>query len=212
MKPKLFGAVCTLVLASLMPQAAQSWCLGPRGCVTDDSVCDMGRNTTDRLAARTFVWANNPHDTEIYTRLGIQQILDHCQDGQQLVLHSDGQLPMDDRILSDVAKSFCRVSTISRSPIHSVEPMNRKPLIGFESKCIISKMDEARAAHLEREKQISTATLVEEGNRTPDTPAAPTASADRATPSSSRAPDCGRIGKGVLFGLPGPCAGQGRLP
>ncbi|MGB7991435.1 MAG: hypothetical protein WCF44_18685 [Candidatus Methylophosphatis roskildensis] len=212
MKPKLFGAVCTLVLASLMPQSASAWCLGPRGCVTDDSVCDMGRNTTRLLEARTFVWSGSPHKTEIYTRLSAQQILDHCQDGQQLVLHSDGQLSRDDRILSDVAKSFCRVSSISRTAMNSVEPVSGKPLIGFESKCIISKMDEARAAHLEREKQISTATLVEEGNRTPDTPAAPTASADRATPSSSRAPDCGRIGKGVLFGLPGPCAGQGRLP
>ncbi|MBK7238243.1 MAG: hypothetical protein IPI02_22640 [Sterolibacteriaceae bacterium] len=212
MKPKLFGAACTLLLACLISESALAWCLGPRDCVTDDSVCDMGRNTTNLLGARTFVWSENPHETEIYTRLGAQQILDHCNDGQQLILHSNGRLSMDDRILSDVAKSFCRVSSISRSPVHFVEPISGAASVGFESKCIISKMDEARAAHLEREKQIPTATLVEEGNRTPDTPAAPTASADRATPSSSRAPDCGRIGKGVLFGLPGPCAGQGRLP
>ena len=72
-------------------------------------------------------------------------------------------------------------------------------------------MEEARAAYLEREKQTSTATLVEEGNRNPVAGRAERV-LDTGPRQSANRPECGRIGKGVLIGLPGPCAGQGRLP
>jgi hypothetical protein len=204
MKAKVSSIIGTIVLGSLIPLAAQAWCFGPRGCVTDDSVCDMGRNTTDLLASQTFVWSGNTHKIEIYARLSSGQILEHCRDGQQLILHSDGQLPMDDRILSDVAKSLCRVSGISRSPAHSVDPMTGKALVGFESKCIISKMEEARASYLEKEKQTSTATLVEEGNRNPAANA-PERVLDTSNRKSANRPECGRIGFGSLIGLGGQC-------
>lgn len=211
MKAKVFRIIGTILLGSLIPHLAQAWCLGPRGCVTDDSVCDMGHNTTNFLASRTFVWSENPRKIEIYTRLSAAQILEHCKEGQQLVLHSDGRLSMDERILSDVAKSFCRVSGISRSPVHAVEPISGEATVGVESKCIISKMEEARASYLEREKQTNTATLVEEGNRNPAA-TAPERVLDTASRQTADRPECGRIGAGVLMGLPGPCAGQGRLP
>ncbi len=204
MKAKVSSIIGTILLGSLIPLAAQAWCFGPRGCLTDDSVCDMGRNATQLLSSRTFVWSKNPHDIEIYTRLASQQVLEHCTQGQQLVLHSDGQLSFDDRILSNVAKTFCRVSGISRSPVHAVDPMTGQGIVGFESKCIISKMEEARASYLEKEKQTSTATLVEQGNRNPSANE-PERVLDTSNRKSANRPECGRIGFGSLIGLGGQC-------
>lgn len=197
--------IWTILLGSLIPHAAQAWCLGPRGCVTDDSVCDMGRNTTRLLDSQTFIWSENPRKNEIYTRLSINQVLEHCKEGQQLVLHSDGQLSRDEVVLSDVAKSFCLVSSISRSPVHVVNPMSGKTMVGFESKCIISKMEEARASYQEKEKQTSTATLVEQGNRNPSA-TEPERVLDTSNRKAATRPECGRIGVGALLGLPGRCA------
>lgn len=124
----------TILLSIFIPQAALAWCLGPKGCVTDDSVCDMGRNTTRLLSARTFVWSEAPRLNEVYVRLATRQILSNCKDGQQLILHSDGSLGMDQSVLPDVAKSFCRVADISRSPVNSVRPISGEAIVGFESK------------------------------------------------------------------------------
>ena len=63
MKAEVVSVVGTILLGSLIPHSASAWCLGPRGCVTDDSVCDMGRNTTRLLSSQTFVWSENPHKT-----------------------------------------------------------------------------------------------------------------------------------------------------
>lgn len=205
MKARLFRIIGTILVGSWIPYDAQAWCFGPRGCVTDDSVCDMGRNTTSLLSSRTFVWSNNPHDIEIYTRLSAAQILEHCKDGQQLILNSNGRLSFDERILSDVAKTFCRVSGIARSPVHSVEPISGEATVGFESKCIISKMEEARATYQEKEKQTTTATLVEEGNRNPAANA-PERVLDTSNRKAANRPECNRIGIGALLGLPGRCA------
>ena len=205
MKANVFRIIGTILLGSLIPFAAQAWCFGPRGCVTDDSVCDMGRNTTRLLDSQTFVWSENPRKNEIYTRLSINQVLEHCKEGQQLVLHSDGELSRDDSVLSNVAKTFCLVAGISRSPVHAVDRMTGKALVGFESKCIISKMEEARASYLEKEKQISTATLIEEGNRNPAANA-PARVLDTSSRTAANRPECNRIGIGSLLGLPGRCA------
>ncbi len=205
MKRRVFRIIGTILLGSLIPVAAQAWCFGPRGCVTDDSVCDMGQNTTSLLSSRTFVWSENPRKIEIYTRLSTAQILEHCKDGQQLILNSNGRLAFDERILSDVAKAFCRVSGISRTAVHAVTPISGEPTVGFESKCIISKMEEARASYLENEKQTSTATLVEEGNRNPAANA-PERVLDTSNRKAANRPECNRIGIGSLLGLPGRCA------
>lgn len=205
MKANVFRITGTILLGTLIPFAAQAWCFGPRGCVTDDSVCDMGRNTTRLLDSQTFIWSENPRKNEIYTRLSINQVLEHCKEGQQLVLHSDGELSRDDSVLSNVAKTFCLVAGISRSPVHAVDRMTGKALVGFESKCIISKMEEARASYLEKEKQISTATLIEEGNRNPAANA-PARVLDTSSRTAANRPECNRIGIGSLLGLPGRCA------
>ncbi len=205
MEARVFRIFGTILLGSLIPLAAQAWCFGPRGCVTDDSVCDMGRNTTSLLSSQTFVWSENPRKIEIYTRLSAAQILEHCKDGQQLILNSNGSLSRDEAVLSNVANSFCRVSSISRSPVHAVRPISGEPTVGFESKCIISKMEEARASYLEREKQTSTATLVEEGNRNPAANA-PERVLDTSNRKAANRPECGRIGFGSLIGLGGQCA------
>ena len=205
MQARLFRIIGTIALGSLTPHAAQAWCFGPRGCVTDDSVCDMGRNSTRLLDSQTFIWSENPRKNEIYTRLSINQVLEHCKEGQQLVLHADGQLSRDEVVLSDVAKSFCRVSSISRTPVHVVNPMSGKTMVGFESKCIISKMEEARASYLEKEKQTSTATLVEQGNRNPSANE-PERVLDTSNRKAANRPECNRIGIGSLLGLPGRCA------
>lgn len=187
------NGVFALWLLLSIPSAAHAWCLG-KNCVTDDSVCDLGHTTTDRLAAKTFVWARAPRGIEIYTRLATKEILDNCANGQQLILHSDGTLSIDRPILSEVAKSFCRVADI----VTVAGPS------GFESKCVISKWDQARHSYLEREAKISTAQMLKEDNEPPvRTPAAP---ADIGAKSRDSSPECGKWTLGAIFGLPGPCA------
>jgi hypothetical protein len=83
--------------------------------------------------------------------------------------------------------------------------MTGQALVGFELKCIISKMEEARASYLEKEKQTSTATLVEEGNRNPAANA-PARVLDTSSRTAANRPECNRIGIGSLLGLPGRCA------
>ncbi len=197
--PTSNGVVALWLLLSI-PSAAHAWCLG-KNCVTDDSVCDLGNNTTRRIGAKTFVWARAPREIEIYTRLTTKEILDNCAYGQQLILHSDGALSFDRPILSEVAKSFCRVADIVTVPT----PGPSGATGGFESKCVISKWDEARHTYLEREAKISTAQMLKEDNEPPVRTSAPPADIGATRRDSS--PECGKWTLGAIFGLPGPCAG-----
>lgn len=195
----------TLALSGFLFSApAQAWCLGNKDCISDESVCDLGNNSTRRLAAKTFVWSRAPRQIEIYTRLATREILDNCADGQQLIVHSDGTLSFDRQILTDVSKAFCRVAEIVTMPM----PGPAHSTGGFESKCIISKWEQARRAYLEREAKISTAAMLEEDNRTPVRSPEPTSASEIGASRSGANPECGKWTLGAIFGLPGPCAGS----
>lgn len=197
--------LCCLVAVATgsVSSPASAWCFGTN-CVTDNSVCDMGLNTTSRIAAKTFVWVRAPREAEIYTRLAAREVLDHCVNGQQLILHTDGRSrTLNEPVLSDVAKSFCRVADIVRTSVSGREPGTS----GFEIKCMISKMEQARADFEQRERKISTAQMLEEDNRTPEGPGATGPQKDLADVKPA-SPECGKWTLGSLFGLSGPCAGK----
>lgn len=199
----LLSLCCLVVAVCSVSNPAFAWCFG-NGCVTDDSVCDMGLNTINQIDTKTFVWARAPRKVEIYTRLAAREVLDHCTNGQELFLHTDGRTQwLDQPVLTDVAKSFCRVADIVKTAVPGREPGTS----GFEIKCMISKMEQARADFEQRERKISTAKMLEEDNRTPEGPG--TSGPQKGLADVKPAPpECGKWTLGSLFGLSGPCAGK----
>ena len=192
----------TIVVFALFLCASPSfaWCLAGRSCATDDSVCDMGPNTTRILGARTFVWSQAKREVEIYRRLASAEILNNCADRQKLILQSDGSLQFDRSILPEVAKRFCTVADIATTPIPGRYPGTP----GFEVSCMITKMAEARRFHAEQEAQISTAQMIAEDNRKPSQRDAP----DDQSPAKQSSDDCNKWSLGMIFGLPGRCTGR----
>lgn len=191
-------AVFTLLLCA---SPSFAWCLAGRSCATDDSVCDMGRNTTHILSRKTFVWVRANRKVEIYQRLAAAEILNWCRDGQVLMLHSDGSLGLDRSVLPELGKRFCRVADIVSTtipPLSGEDP-------GFEIKCTISKMEEAGRFFREREALISTAQMIEEDNKSPVGVSGGSLQDDRASGSSN---DCEKWSLGMVFGLPGRCTGR----
>lgn len=197
--------LANLILAMAAPSPAYAWCFGPKSCATDDSVCDMSTNTVQRLGNKTFVWYQTKRQVEIYQRLAYREILDHCQNGQLLILHSDGSLSLDGPVLPDVAKRFCVVASIERIPVHSNEELSRKPLTGFELRCPITKMTQFREEYKAMEAKESTEQMVAEGNRQP--PQEPPQSIDLFSMGRSKDPECGKMTiRSILYG--GTCAGR----
>ncbi len=69
---------------------------------------------------------------------------------------------------------------------------------------MITKMAEARRFHAEQEAQISTAQMIAEDNRKPSQRDAP----DDQSPAKQSSDDCNKWSLGMIFGLPGRCAGR----
>lgn len=199
-------SICFVVLniATVTATPAHAWCFVGKACATDDSVCDMGTNTTEHLGYRTFVRGNAPREVEIYERLAYREIIGHCQNGQLLILHSDGSLDFDTSILSDVAKRFCVVASIERTPVHSRQELTGRDLTGFELRCPISKMIQFREEYKAMEAKESTAQLVAEANKLPET--GPPRHIDLFSfGRRMKDPECAKAGPAVLYGGGGRC-------
>ncbi|MCK7499539.1 MAG: hypothetical protein MZW92_60930 [Comamonadaceae bacterium] len=103
------------LVALLVGEPAHAWTIIPGG-VTDDSVCDLGRSSTERIGRRQWIPPDSPRNVELYVRYIAARILENCKDGQQLILGSPGKVQsLDEPALSEVAKTFCKVSEIQRS-------------------------------------------------------------------------------------------------
>lgn len=196
----LWRSLC-LTFSFLCTGPASAWCLDGKSCSSDESVCDMGASTTRSLSAKTFVWSEAKREVEIYRRLASVEILNNCTDRQQLILQSDGALRFDKSILPEVARRFCRVADISTTAI----PGRYPDAPGFAIKCVISKMAEARRFHDEQEAEVSTTRMIEEDNKGP---AQRRTSSDSQVSSKQATGDCNKWSLGMVFGLPGRCAGQ----
>lgn len=199
-------AIVALGSAGFLPTVAHAWCFADRNCATDNSVCDMGSNTTERLGSKTFVSAKAPRKVEIYQRLAYREIVDHCTNGQVLILRSDGSLSIDSPVLNEVANRVCTVAAVERTPVQSRDPMSKETLNGFELRCRISKLYQFREDLREIEAKESTDQLLAEGNRQVE--ANRTARVDvLPTKPSSQNPECGKVGWGVFLGG-GKCANK----
>ena len=140
---------------------SRAWSIWDRA--TDDSVCDMGPRTLSRIAQRQFIPGRAPNQGEIYTRLTLQQALEHCRDGQQLLLHTDGTvIVLNEQVLPEVAKTLCLAAEITRTLVPSVSEIGGERMTGFELKCRISKFAQAKEALAAKEKQLSTDTMLRE--------------------------------------------------
>lgn len=180
---------------------ASAWCLGPKGCATDNSVCDFGRDAAYFLSLKTFVQAGAKRSAEIYERLAGRQILENCNDGQQLVLNSPRGDAEDRRWIPELAKAFCRVSDISEQQVTSRSEISDEPRYGFTVKCPITKFQQGREVYLAKEGEVTTQALLDEANAPPPAPGG--AFPDPLKPK----PGCGKMTFGSLIGL-GPCSGK----
>jgi hypothetical protein len=203
--------VSVACLATLLAGAqAHAWTILPGGA-TDESVCDMGRSTTERISRRQWIPPSSPRHNEIYVRYIVVRILENCKDGQQLILGSPGDVQsLDEPVLSEVAKTFCKVSEIQWSAVPTKSESTGEMRPGFELKCQISKSTQANEAHQAREREKTTeAVLIEEQQKD----VALRAPREQGGDASGRWLDktltkegCGKLGWGAIFGGGGNCA------
>lgn len=203
--------VSVACLATLLAGAqAHAWTILPGGA-TDESVCDMGRSTTERISRRQWIPPSSPRHNEVYVRYIAARILENCKDGQQLILGSPGDVQsLDEPVLSEVAKTFCKVSEIQRSAVPTKSESTGEMRPGFELKCQISKFTQANEAHQAREREKTTeAMLIEEQQKD----VALRAPREQGGDVSGRWLDktltkegCGKLGWGTIFGGGGNCA------
>ena len=206
-----FTIVSVACFAALLVGAqADAWTIIPGGA-TDDSVCDLGRSTTQRISRRQWIPPNSPRHNEIYIRYVTARILENCKDGQQLILGSPGRVQsLDEPVLSEVAKTFCKVSEIQRHAAPTKSEFSGETDPGFELKCQISKFTQANEAHQAREREKTTeAVLIEEQQKD----VALRAPREQGGDVSGRWLDktlskegCGKLGWGTIFGGGGNCA------
>lgn len=129
------------------------------GRTNDDSVCDLGPYTTSRLSQLTFIDGNSSKQSEIYERIALRWITNSCRDRQQLILHSDLGLRMEDTYFRSVATRLCGAGSISRGS-HAT---NESPH-AFQVKCTIDRLQEARAWLQQAEHENSTEKLIAESS------------------------------------------------
>lgn len=119
---------------------------------TDDSVCDLGHNTTGYLGSVLLIPAGAaPKDqVDAFFRLAALFITSKCSNGQLLILQGLATVSVDPPSLTQVADSACTSAGVKRSEV-SV-PLAGQAEPGFELRCVISKREElaAKLADLER--------------------------------------------------------------
>jgi hypothetical protein len=173
------------------------------GHATDDSVCDLGPRTTERIAQHQLIPAHSPNEFTIYRRLIAKRVIDNCKNGQVLLLHTDDSTNMEESILPEVSKQFCTASKVSRTNLPSVEGISGTQQIGFELKCVIAKYQEATEAYLASESKISTDSMLQAAYQFSDQK---NEKKDAATNSELTKPDCSKITMAtVFFGGSGDC-------
>lgn len=165
------------------------------GRTTDDSVCDLGPRTTERISQRQLIPARSPDEALIYERLITKRIIDNCRNGQVLILHTDHSDHIDERALPEVSKGFCTAAGISRTNMPSVDEISGAPRVGFEIKCTITKFKEATESYLAAESKRSTDSMLQEAYRVIDQRNAQGGNPD----SASSKPDCSKITMATIF-------------
>lgn len=162
---------------------------------TDDSVCDLGPRTTERIAQRQLIPARSPNEALIYERLISKRVIDNCKDGQILILHTNHSDQIEERALPEVAKSFCTVADIVRTSVPNNDQFSGTPQVGFELKCKITKFSQATESYSAAESKLSTDSMLQEAYRVVDQKN----SSSENTGSASNKPDCTKINMATVF-------------
>jgi hypothetical protein len=125
---------------------------------TDDSVCDLGPNTTEVLGRKAFVPATLRADeaAEAYSRLAARFIVSACAPAQILILHSDNGRALDGRYLPGLANSLCVAADVRRTGVDSTNALTGERQKGFDLRCRIAKFDKFKSDFEAKEKAEST--------------------------------------------------------
>lgn len=159
-----WNAILGAFLALMMMTEASAVSISGRA--TDDSVCDLGPDTTYRVTRKVFVPAYTEQLPEIYFRLAMRYIVANCRDSQTLVLHSAEGDRTDDRAFQLIAPRLCHVADIQRTTTATKEEPS-----SFQLRCRITKMREARAGFKQEEDALSTEDLIAKNAPRPRSPA-----------------------------------------
>lgn len=147
-----------LALAGTLCIATSACAVSLAGRSTDDSVCDLSPLTSYRLGAKTFVADGTKDSDQIYERLALRFITKSCRNNQMLILDSDHGSDFDLRYFRSVASRLCPIASIQRVAYGTSENPN-----GFQIKCLIVKLPEAKKWLNDAEATKSTEMLISEG-------------------------------------------------
>lgn len=129
---------------------------------SDDSVCDLGPNTTELLGRGIWVPTEPAMEVqaEAYVRLASKFIAGNCGQGQLLILHSPDSSRLDASTLPEVANRLCRVADVTRVPTTSRSRVGDEEEQGFELRCRISKFDAFKTVYEQNEKTEATSDFI----------------------------------------------------
>jgi len=180
----------TLILGTFLTLTVNAVSLS--GKATDDSVCDLSPLTSYRLGVKTFVEAGTQLSDQIYTRLALRFITQHCKDNQVLILDSDDGSTFDAKYFREVSNRLCKISDVTRVANGTEEYPN-----GFQIKCRIAKMQDATDWLSGVETVKSTEAMIAEG--------APKHSQPQNQTSQPGPGDCSKINMATVFFGGGGC-------
>ncbi|WOB11121.1 hypothetical protein [Piscinibacter gummiphilus] len=147
-----------LAAAVAIALPAVSWAVSLRpNKPTDDTICDLGPNTTGNLGSLVFVPGNArvSDQADLLFRVGAGFVSSRCADGQTLVVHGDAARQLDQASLEKIAHSACASSTVVRTSVPFTTNLNRM-VPGFELRCPISKQKQLAddLARLNQEESV----------------------------------------------------------
>jgi hypothetical protein len=185
---KILSALCMLLVVDY------AFAVSLNGRTNDDSVCDLAPYTTSRLSQLTFVDGNSSNLAEIYERIALRWITASCQDRQQLILHSDIGLRMEEIYFRNVATKLCGSGSIKREPYSTAESTH-----GFQVRCTINKLQQAQLWLKQAESERSTENLIASSN--PTNASTPASGDTKVSPKPCKK----GITYGALIGISGGC-------
>jgi hypothetical protein len=156
------------VLSVLFALSTPTFAFSIWGHPTDNSVCDLGPRTIERIDQRQYVPLSAPNVANIYGRLVSRRIIENCQNGQVLILNTVQGDQIDETVFAEVSKTFCTVSNITRTSIQTTSRISGQLQNGFEVRCKITKFESAKSYFDDAESKISTDTLLQEALRRDD--------------------------------------------
>ena len=141
MTPRIRAAATfTVLLATVVGHSSFAVSLRPNKA-TDNSICDLGPNTTEGLTRLAYVSAEASHEDQVeaIVRIGSSFVTSKCSNGQILILHGKATDRLHTGAMERLSNSLCTASSVTRTSVPYVSSLNRSSE-GFELRCPISKL------------------------------------------------------------------------